>query len=537
MISIDQNCHSLWDVLPKLQALAFRGHEVTHFVEDIDVAFTATGAGPGSSGLRLAREQYHRGGIADWGAALFYSQFLGRLPVDIANWEPYTGMKTSALARRLDCDVEDLYGEFSVSDNWQLIGPSYVGDTEHHRVIGDLTVAETAGVLREILAKARADCLEAFPAPESRRRTAEWFDAEQALVGQLLEECSAGRLVDVYGKWLGTHLPGGVDLKMTSSLFANHADPGRTALLEVFLADYDRASGLYNEAVEEANLGLRPLDTGSGELPFFATMNYQGHVVRCAARLDGRGIRVGNLSYNLLPGNKLPLDKMSADGVFALAGKAILLVIQARIGSAGRELALPYRGSQYVPAAHLLAEKLRSARMLPGQLRPIVRVRFRLLDRMMDVGTVLRLPEHLRWYFSADQAPACELARNHTELARQARARLESFRDQAGRSLWQRQAFPRIAEEVDALDRRRRELAAKDPKAPDIRELGKQQKRLELRLLRELLVRICHDVQSAEIDYWDSRGALLPWCVALGGRELYNSVISRAELYREDGAG
>ncbi len=36
MFSIDQNCHSLWDVLPKLQALQRRAEAVTHFVEDID---------------------------------------------------------------------------------------------------------------------------------------------------------------------------------------------------------------------------------------------------------------------------------------------------------------------------------------------------------------------------------------------------------------------------------------------------------------------------------------------------------------------
>lgn len=44
MISIDQNCHSLWDVVPKLQALAAHGKKVRHFIEDIDVAFTSAAA-------------------------------------------------------------------------------------------------------------------------------------------------------------------------------------------------------------------------------------------------------------------------------------------------------------------------------------------------------------------------------------------------------------------------------------------------------------------------------------------------------------
>ena len=39
MFSIDQNCHSLWDVVPKLHALAAHGHRVAHFMEDVDAAF------------------------------------------------------------------------------------------------------------------------------------------------------------------------------------------------------------------------------------------------------------------------------------------------------------------------------------------------------------------------------------------------------------------------------------------------------------------------------------------------------------------
>jgi len=91
MLSIDQNCHSLWDVIPKLQALAGRGLRVRHFIEDVDVAFTALGVGLENRGLRLAKERFYRSGGQDWGAALFYSQFLGRLPVEIRDWEAVSG--------------------------------------------------------------------------------------------------------------------------------------------------------------------------------------------------------------------------------------------------------------------------------------------------------------------------------------------------------------------------------------------------------------------------------------------------------------
>ena len=93
MFSIDQNCHSLWDVVPKLQALARRGVAVRHFVEDIDVAFTQMGAGPDGGELRLARERFYRSGGGDWGAALFYADFLGAQPTEIREWEKWTGMR------------------------------------------------------------------------------------------------------------------------------------------------------------------------------------------------------------------------------------------------------------------------------------------------------------------------------------------------------------------------------------------------------------------------------------------------------------
>ena len=99
MFSIDQNCHSLWDALPKLQALAARGARVRHFVEDVDVAFTSLGSQGAAGPLQWTRERFHPSGGQDWGAALFYSEFLGKLCVEIRDWEPLIGMKTAALAR------------------------------------------------------------------------------------------------------------------------------------------------------------------------------------------------------------------------------------------------------------------------------------------------------------------------------------------------------------------------------------------------------------------------------------------------------
>jgi hypothetical protein len=37
----------------------------------------------------------------------------------------------------------------------------------------------------------------------------------------------------------------------------------------------------------------------------------------------------------------------------------------------------------------------------------------------------------------------------------------------------------------------------------------------------------------SQIEYADSRGALLPWCIALGGDEFYRNVIANAEAHLE----
>jgi hypothetical protein len=60
-------------------------------------------------------------------------------------------------------------------------------------------------------------------------------------------------------------------------------------------------------------------------------------------------------------------------------------------------------------------------------------------------------------------------------------------------------------------------------------------KAIQVRLLDQALRRIARDWQARDIDYWDSRGALLPWSIALGGREFYGDLIARAEVYEEPG--
>ena len=536
MISIDQNSHSLWDVIPKLHALAAGGRQVRHYVEDIDVAFTclgchAQGQGPG---LALARERYHRSGGQDWGAALFYCEFLGRLPVEVRDWEPFTGMSTKALAKELSLGVDDLYDQFSPGDNWQLIGSSYIGDQQHHRVIGDLTVAETAGFLRQVMDRARQDCLLRFPQAASRKRTEEWFAQEQARMEGLIDRCAGGRLVDLYRAWLEQYLPPTAQVALTSSLPCLHGGSGME-LLEAFLADYAGAAGLYNQALAETRTGQHPLQTDQGELPFFAVMDHHGHLVRAACRLDGADLRICERGFPLAPGRRLPMDALAAAGVRCLAGKAILLVIQVRLAPQGQPLALPHWGSVYMPAAHRLADKLAEAGMLSAPLEPVIRVRFRLLDRLAGCKTVIRLPEHLASAFGQEEIAAERLAEGWQVLAQQAGRRLEDFRAEPDRRQWQEDAFPDIHRRMVELEAARRRQAQHDPKAPEIRELWRQHKALKIQVLAGTVRQIARDWQVSRIDYWDSRGALLPWGLALGGKDFYDRLVGQAEIYEERG--
>ncbi len=539
MLSIDQNCHSLWDTVPKLQALALRGCSVRHYIEDVDVAFTSLGSGINSGQLRLAPERFHRSGGSDWGAALFYSKFLGRLPVEVRQWEPLTGVRTSVLARQLGRSVDDLYEEFSPSENWQLVGPSYAGSRQHHRVIADLTVAETAEFVRQTLALAMADMLERFPEAASQRRLKEWFGRETGRVEEMLRRHARGRLVEVCKDWLGLYADEHIEIGLTFSLFACRSGAPGTEILDVFVRDYELAATLYNEAVEEADCGLRRLKISDGELPFFAVLEHEGHAVRTGTFLRGDQIQVQDMAFRRTTDGRLPLDEMARAGVRCLAGKAVVLVIQVRLGTQGGPLVLPYRGSPYMPAADRLAQKLAEQNLLPAGLHPVVRIRFHFLDRLRELDTAVRLPPHVAAAFGRDTVPASVLGENYAALAREATDRLEAFKDPQARQRWQHDNCPETARAIEALDSRRRQLARTDPKGPEIRTLWREIKALQTELTDKLVRQIATDYQVRDLDYFDSRGALLPWSVALGGEEFYNRLIAEAELNAEpvpDGA-
>ena len=537
-VSIDQNSHSLWDTLPKLAALDRHQWSGVHYVEDVDVAFTRRGAAVGDNSLALVRERVYRGGAMDWGAALFYTDFLGKLPLDLQQLEPYTGWSSAALARRLGRTVDELYDEYSPSDNWQLVGSSYAGDQRYHRVIGDLGVRETAPFVRELLVRARHNLDFTFPEPHSRARIAVWFDRENSLTEELMRRHQAEPLAELYRHWLRAHLPPGSRVAVTSDLFGLSPENAAHQFLGLVLDHYAQVAELYNQSITETGVGLNHLDTNKGELPFFVIMRRNGHLVRTVATLDGSRIVAGDASWDLRKtGARLPLGQMRSDGVLALVGKAILLVVQVRLKPGGGALALPHHGSPYMPAAHAFESKMRASGMLPWDVLPVYRIRFRFIEHWRSCTTTIRLPEYLCEAFGTAELPADRLAEALPDVVAKARAALDAAQTTSGRERLLETAHPEAYERRRTLEQRRRELARTPQGRREASGLWKQVKVLDRELLQRYVDTIVRHVRVAELDYYDSRGALLPWAVALGGEAFYGSLLDGAEINPEHPPG
>lgn len=534
-ISIDQNSNPLWDTVPKLAALARRGLAGLHCVEDIDVAFTRQGVAPEAGPqFGLMPECLYRTGNSDWGAALFYTCFLGRNILNPRELEPFTGLSTAALARRLELSVDGVFSRFAGSDNWQLVGSSYAGDPRRHRIIGDVSVAESAPFVRELLDRARRDLLDAFPEAAAQRRIGDWFAAEAATLDALLTGHAAAPLVRLYQAWIRRHVPDAVRVGLTSDVFAAaESELPRNRLLAACIARYPEWVRQYNAAVEETACGLKPL--AAGELPFFAVWREaSGRLFRTGLNLDDGRLVAGDRDWPLDAGGAPPFAALRRAGLVCVAGKALLLVLQARLEPGGAALALPHLGSLYMPAARAFEAKLRAAGLVAWPVRPVLRVRFRFLERLHGCPTLIRLPEWLRGGgFSADELPAARFADELPEVLRRAAADLELLRTPQGREAALRRLLPAESGRAEELERRRRELARDPATRAQAGAVWDELRGLEtkrLTALAEFAHRLLH---VCNLTYWDSRGALLPWSIALGGPAFYDRLLAEAEFIEE----
>ncbi len=480
-----------------------RGRTVRQYVEDVDVAFTAMGAGAGAGALRIEPERYYRGGGEDWGRRCSTRNFSAGRRWTFANGRAALGMSVGVLARQLDRSLDDLYEEFSPGDTWQLIGPSYAGDSRHHRTMGDLGAGEVGDFVWQILGIAKEDMLRAFPQASSVAVTKEFIAQEESRLTAWFANGAHARLVDVYEPWIAGVAaalgePGKVTVGRLSELLACREGP-HVDVLETFTSRYDDSAELYNRAVHETQLGLRPLKTEEGELPFFGVYQHQGHLVRSCAYLRGGELVIGDLSFPLGPGGRLPLDRMHEGGIVALPGKAIVMVLQVRAGEGGQPLAMPCGGSVYMPAAFRLERLLREQGLLLAPVQPIVRVRFSLLDRLSGIDTTIHLPEHLAGFFSKTEIPRASLGTTGAISSRRQKSGWRGSRMRAIISSGWTCATPELAREIAQLDASRRELAARDPKAPQLRQIWKTLKPL-LRQQAEATVRqVATDSQAAQL--------------------------------------
>jgi hypothetical protein len=531
-ISIDQNCHPLWDTIPKLDALAAHGWQGVHCIEDIDVAFSRQGAQPGETGLALLPERTYRGGHSDWGAALFAHDLLGRLPLDVRALEPYTGRTTAALARFLETSVDGLYERWAGSDNWQLVGPSYAADPRWHRLIGDVRLAEAGPFVRQLLDHARQDLLERFPEPEPQQRLRDWFAAQHALATAVIESEPQAPLTELYRRWLLACLGPSTRLALTSERFALRRLADHDPLLRLFLERYPEAADAYNTALQQTATGMTPLRVAEGELPFFVIVRQEGRLLRSAATWRAGAIEAGGRGWRL-EGGRLPVAEMERDGVVALAGKALLLVLQARLGAEGATLALPYQGSLYMPAAYAFERLLRERGLLRETARPVLRVRFRFLEHWRGCCTRVRPPAYLRQALGIDEAPAAEVGEALGAAMTAARHTLAALRDPAQRDALVRQRFAGWSAEREALDAERRQIAADPQRRPEATAIWQRVKDLDRQIAAAQAEWVVQLLRLLDVAYYDSRGALLPWCIGLAGEALYRRVVAEAEITPE----
>ncbi len=531
ILSIDQNSNPLWDTLAKLDALAAAGETVTHCVEDIDVAFTDLGARVNDPTLRLCREQFHPSGGQSWGASLFYSDFLGRLPFEPREFLASLGLSLRTVSRQLDLSAAKFYDRYAQSDTWILVGSSFLFDRNHHRLLGDLGAEEVRPHLDAILDLAQKDTLARFPAADCRARTDALFTSYRSELDALYS-AQPRTLAELYRRWMTAKLPA-----TAITLSSEHMALGRCdehlRVLELFTRHYDLAAGLYNRAVAEVPLGVHPIDIDAGELPFYAILRRDGRMVRCECSLDAGELCFGDCCVPLGKDGALDVATLAQTGVVALCGKAVLLVLQTRLLPGGMPLALPDHGSIYMPVAHRFAALVAEAGLLPDGLAPIVRVHFHLLDRLGETKIPITLPEHLQRFTGLETLPAKTLASDYRQWIDTANDQITAYRQCETLPAMLRRFDAKQTAQLDVMRNDNRQLAQDNPKSPELRTRSQAIRQSETTLLGNLIRHLTDCQQTAELQFYNSRGSIAPWCIAAGGEAFYRDVIAQTTFTRE----
>jgi hypothetical protein len=145
----------------------------------------------------------------------------------------------------------------------------------------------------------------------------------------------------------------------------------------------------------------------------------------------------------------------------------------------------------------------------------------------------VRLPPYLHRAFGCAECAASTLADRFYQVRDRARHRLEQASQEEGRQRLWREWAPKQFAERDALEERRRELGRNPETRDQAPALWEQIKQLDADILAERIERLVETVHCSRLDFWNSRGAILPWAVAVAGEELYHDIVNQAEIVPE----
>lgn len=145
----------------------------------------------------------------------------------------------------------------------------------------------------------------------------------------------------------------------------------------------------------------------------------------------------------------------------------------------------------------------------------------------------MRPPAYLRQALGIEEAPAAQVGAALEAAMAEARCTLEALRDPGRREALVRQRFAAWSAERTELDAERRRLAADPQRRPEATAIWQRLKDLDRRLAEAQAEWVLQLLRLLDVAYYDSRGALLPWCLALEGETLYRRMLAQAEIVPE----
>ena len=191
-------------------------------------------------------------------------------------------------------------------------------------------------------------------------------------------------------------------------------------------------------------------------------------------------------------------------------------------------------GCLYMPAAYAFETKLAAAGLLPRETHPVFRVKFNFIDHMRSSQTLIRLPQYLHETFGAAEMQAAEFAEACPERIAAARRDLDKAQTEEGRERLAARLFPDDVRRRQEMATRRAELGRNAETRSQAGALWQEIKTLDQSLLKRQIDWTVRQLRVRDLEFADSRGALLPWSIALGGEPFYQQLLAATKIYAEN---